>query len=102
MQVAEGAVHEAGSELPTGDEEGVNRHQLAPEVGRGGLSDVHWHRHAGDACGERQTQGEEVINRREKRWLSCMIPVSCVTLSLFCISFLNLKCFFSRKHVNNY
>lgn len=53
LQVAEGAVHEAGSELPTGDEEGVDRHQLAPEVGRGGLGDVHWHRHAGDACGGR-------------------------------------------------
>lgn len=64
LEVAEGAVHEAGSELPTGDEEGVNRHQLAPEVGRGGLSDVHRHRHAGDACGERKTQGEEVISRR--------------------------------------
>lgn len=53
LQVAEGAVHEAGSELPAGDEEGVDRHQLAPKVGRGGLGDVHWHRHAGDACGGR-------------------------------------------------
>lgn len=63
LQVAEDAVHEAGSELPTGDEEGVNGHQLAPKVGRGGLSNVHWHRHAGDACGERKTQGEEVISK---------------------------------------
>lgn len=63
LQVAEGAVHKAGSELPTGDEEGVNRHQLAPEVGRGGLGDVHGHRHAGDACGG-GAQGEEVVSRR--------------------------------------
>lgn len=61
LQVAEGAVHQAGSELPTGDEEGVNRHQLAPEVGRGGLGDVHWHRHAGDACGG---------GDRERKWLA--------------------------------
>lgn len=64
LQVAEGAVHQAGGELPAGDEEGVNCHQLAPEVGRGGLSDVHGHRHAGDACGERKTRGEEAISRR--------------------------------------
>lgn len=30
LQVAEGAVDEAGSELSTGDEEGVNRYQLTP------------------------------------------------------------------------
>lgn len=79
LQVAEGTIHEAGCELPTGDEEGVNRHQLAPEVGWGGLGNVHWHRHAGDACGEQKTQGEEVMSM----WPSSMIPVSCVMLSLF-------------------
>lgn len=41
LQVAEGAVDEAGGELSPGDEERVNSHQLASEVGRGGLSDVH-------------------------------------------------------------
>ena len=48
LQVAEGTVDEAGGELSSGDEEGVNRHQLTPEVGRRGLSDVHWHCHRGN------------------------------------------------------
>lgn len=48
LQVAEGTVNEAGSELSTGDEEGVHRHQLTPEVGRRGLGDVHWHCHRGN------------------------------------------------------
>lgn len=50
LQVAEGAVDEAGSELSGGDEEGVNRHQLPPEVGRRGLGDVHRNCHRGDTC----------------------------------------------------
>lgn len=100
-QVAEGAVHQAGGELPTGDEEGVKRHQLAPEVRRGGLSDVHRHRHAGDACGERETWGEEAISRRllmgeEVAVLhnSCFL---CCVKSFFSISFLNIQSFFFCK-----
>lgn len=50
LQVAESAVDEAGSELSGGDEEGVNRHQLPPEVGRRGLGDVHRNCHRGDTC----------------------------------------------------
>ncbi|TNN55189.1 hypothetical protein EYF80_034634 [Liparis tanakae] len=56
--VAEGAVDEAGSELSAGDEEGVERYQLTPEVGRRRLSDVHRHRHRGDAYKHRETPRE--------------------------------------------
>lgn len=75
LQVAEGAVDEAGSELSTGDEEGVNRHQLTPEVGRRGLSDVHWHCHRGDTC----TAGEREIGREgsQREIVPCTADASC-------------------------
>lgn len=63
LQVAEGAVDEAGSELSTGDEEGVNRHQLTPEVGRRGLSDVHWHCHRGNTYTVGEREEDETVSR---------------------------------------
>lgn len=49
MHVAEGAVDEAGGELPPRDEERVHGHQLTPEVRRRRLGDVHRNRHGGHA-----------------------------------------------------
>lgn len=101
LQVAEGTIHEACGELPTGDKEGVNCHQLAPEVGRGSLGDVHWHRHAGDACGEWEIEGRKWLAGgcwRERRWLSAMIPVSCVKSFLYILPE-SSSVFFSYKNV---
>lgn len=68
LQVAEGAVYDAGGELASGDEEGVDRHQLTPEVGRRGLGDVHRHCHRGDAytTGEREWE----VTWRQQTWLA--------------------------------
>lgn len=69
LQVAEGAVDDAGSELSAGDEEGVNGHQLPPEVGRGRLGDVHGHCHRGDTCTAGR-EGETVVSFLKCFWVS--------------------------------
>lgn len=66
LQITEGAVDKAGCELSSSDEEGVNGHQLTPEVGRRGLSDVHGHCHRSNTCNS-SGEGETAVSMVSRR-----------------------------------
>lgn len=86
LQVAEGTINEAGSELSPSDEEGVNSHQLTPEVGWRSLSDVHGYCHRGYTC-TAGGEGEAVVSTVNKGYcctfLMCWIYWWLISCSLY-------------------
>lgn len=77
LQITEGAIDEAGSELSGSDEEGVHGHELPSEVRRRGLSDVHRHCHRGNTCTAQETGTLGIKHTTVQGYIQTRVRIVC-------------------------